>query len=99
MFSAFLVLVAGLALPVCIELFLGPAPLLLLLLAATCKRLYAYPRDGAMDGRSEARPAAKTQFATARREDFFADLPGMPIEEPQAFRKRATQSRRLRSIA
>jgi hypothetical protein len=99
MFSAFLVLVAGVALPLCIELFLGPAPLLLLLLAAPSKRLYPYPRNGAMDGRSGARPAAKTQFATARREDFLTDLPGMPIEEPQASRKRATQPRRLRSIA
>jgi hypothetical protein len=99
MFSAFLVLVAGVAWPLCIELFLGPAPRALLLLAATRKRLYPYPRDRAIHGRSGARPAAKTQFATARREDFLADLPGMPIVEPQACRKRATQSRRLRSIA
>jgi hypothetical protein len=99
MFSAFLVLVAGITWPLCIELFLGPAPRALLLLGATHKRFYPYPRDGAMDGRSGARPAAKTQFATTRREDFLADLPGMPIEEPQASHKRATQSRRLRTIA
>ena len=99
MFSAFLALVAGVALPLCIELFLGPAPRVLLLLAAPHKRLYPYPRDAAMDGRSGARPAAKTQFATARREDFLADLPGMLIEEPQASRKRATQPRHLRFIA
>ena len=64
MFSTFLVLVAGVAWPLCIELFLGPAPRVLLLLGATPNAFTAISRWG--DGwPKRARPAAKTQFATA----------------------------------
>jgi len=98
MFSTFLGLLAAVALPLGIELFLGPAPRALLVLGASRKRLYPYQHRNQLGGALDSRQDAAAETPLAQYDDFFADQPGMPIEVPQASRKRPAESRRLQSM-